>query len=401
MESIIGLLGEQRTWEQFLANRLLKGRLGWHAFEAADAFVAGECYRDVVRRLTNGEGLSVPVRHLVNKMGTGRKRVVYSYRDDEMTVLKALAWLLYRYDDRLPPNLYSFRRGLTAHDAVRRLMRDVGDRPMWAYKLDIHDYFNSIAVGLLLPQLRELLADEPLYRLLEQMLTDGRARWDGKVISEEHGVMAGTPTSPFLANVFLMEVDRHFADLGVTYARYSDDIILFAPTREELDRHIATLRQMLHDRRLVVNPDKVRIYRPGEAFDFLGFRCQGQTIDIAEATRRKMKGKIRRLARRLVRWRQRKGRTAEAAMRALASHFNRKFFECDDPEALSWSRWFFPLVNRTEGLRDIDRYLQHYLRHVATGHHRKANFRIRYSELRAVGYRSLVHEYWRWRHERP
>ena len=27
---------------------------------------------------------------------------------------------------------------------------------MWAYKLDIHDYFNSIDIGLLLPMLKEM-----------------------------------------------------------------------------------------------------------------------------------------------------------------------------------------------------------------------------------------------------
>ncbi|MBR0531550.1 MAG: group II intron reverse transcriptase/maturase, partial [Bacteroidales bacterium] len=50
------------------------------------------------------------------------------------------------------------------------------------------------------------------------------------------GVMAGTPTAPFLANVYLMEVDHHFEGEGVIYARYSDDIIILAEDQEELSR---------------------------------------------------------------------------------------------------------------------------------------------------------------------
>ena len=395
MQSIIDLLGEQQTWEEFLTYRLLKGRFNWYEFDEADTYVSEAQYRDVVGRLQRGEPLSVPTRHLVNKMGNGKKRVVYSFPSDEMIVLKAMTFLLYRYDSQLAPNCYSFRRGQTAHGAISHLVRTINNRPMWAYKLDIHNYFNSISIPLLLPILSEVLADDPpLYAFFEWMLTDGRARVGDEIISEERGVMAGTPTSPFLANIYLREVDHHFAETGVLYARYSDDIILFAPNRETLDWHIGDLNAFLEKYRLEVNPDKVRIYQPDEAFDFLGFKCKGRNIDIADATRRKMKEKIRRKARSLQRWRSKKGIAAEKAMKVLIRYFNRKFFESDDPSELTWSRWFFPIINQTEGLREIDHYLQYNLRYVATGRHNNANYRTRYDQLKQLGYRSLVHEFY-------
>ena len=395
MKSIIDLLSEQQTWEEFLTYRLLKGRFTWYEFDEADTFVSEEQYLDVVRRLQGGGRLSVPTRHLVNKMGSGKKRVVYSFPPQEMIVMKAMAYLLYRYDSQLASNCYSFRRGLTAHDAVRDIVRAIGDRPMWGYKLDIHDYFNSISIPLLLPVLSEVLADDPpLYRFFSELLTDGRALYGGETISEEHGVMAGTPTSPFLADVYLMDVDRHFADAGVVYARYSDDIILFAQDKEELDKHKATLLAFLKEYRLEVNPEKEHLYSPDEPFEFLGFRCHGNTIDISGAVRTKMKGKIRRAARSLQRWRAAKGVSAEQAMKALIRKLNAKFFEGDDPDSLSWSRWFFPVINRTEGLKEIDLYLQQYIRYLSTGRHTKTNYRVRYDDLKALGYRSLVHEFY-------
>lgn len=395
MESIIDLLSKQQTWEEFLAYRLLKGRFNWYEFDEADTYVSEEQYREVVERLLRGEELSIPTRHLVNKMGSGKKRVVYSFPPEEMIVMKAMAFLLYRYDSQLAPNCYSFRRGLTAHDAIHHLVRSIENQPMWAYKLDIHDYFNSIPVPLLLPILREVLADDlPLYGFFERLLTDGRALTGGETLCEKRGVMAGTPTSPFLANIYLREVDRHFAEGGVLYARYSDDIILFAPDRPALERHIGELNNFLVKYRLEVNPDKVRIYRPDEAFDFLGFKCKGHNIDIADATRQKMKDKIRRKARSLQRWQSRNGIAAEKAMEVLIRHFNKKFFEGDDPSVLTWSRWFFPVINQTEGLKEIDHYLQSNLRYLATGRHTKANYRIRYAQLKELGYRSLVHEFY-------
>lgn len=395
MESMIDLIAEEQTWEEFLTYRLLKGRFNWYEFDEADTFVSEKQYRNVVERIRRGEGLSVPTRHLVNKMGSGRKRVVYSFQPDEMVVLKAMSFLLYRYDAQLAPNCYSFRRGLTPHDAIRHLIRSIGGRPVWGYKLDIHDYFNSISVPLLLPILRQTLADDPrLYAFLERLLIDGRAQTNGEMVYEEHGVMAGTPTSPFLANIYLNEVDHHFADAGVLYARYSDDIILFAPDRASLDCHIGELASFLEKYRLKVNPDKVKTYEPDEPFDFLGFKCKGNAIDIADATRRKIKERIRRKAHALHRWSSMKGLDGEKAIKALISHFNKKFFESDDPTALTWSRWFFPVINQTDGLKEIDHYLQYNLRYLATGKHNKANFRIRYAKLKELGYQSLVHEYY-------
>jgi hypothetical protein len=393
--SLLDQLAEQGVWEEFLAHRLKKGRLTWRTFEMADAYVAEERYFPVVERLLHGYGMSIPQKHLVNKMGNGRKRVVYSFSDDEMNVLKAMSFLLYRYDSQLSPNCYSFRQGLTAHDALHQVLHTLGGRKMWAYKLDIHDYFNSIPIPLLLPILREVMADDSrLYAFFEQLLSDGRALFKGEIIQENRGVMAGTPISPFLANIYLMELDKHFAEAKVVYARYSDDIILFAPDRVTLEEHIAMLSAFLEKYQLQANPDKVRIFSPDEAFDFLGFKCMGRSIDIADATKRKIKDKIRRRTRSLLRWRCRKNVPADVAVKVLIKQFNKKFYESEDPETLTWSRWFFPMINRTDGLKEIDHYLQENIRFLATGKHNKANYRVRYSSLKLLGYRSLVHEFY-------
>ena len=192
----------------------------------------------------------------------------------------------------------------------------------------------------------------------------------------------------------LIKVDRHFAASGVPYARYSDDMILFAPTREELQGHIETLKSFLVKYRLEPNPTKERVYSPGEPFDFLGFKCLGRTIDIADSSKHKMKDRIRRRARALHRWQSMNGIEPDRAMKALINSFNRKFFEGDDPHTLTWSRWFFPIINSTAGLKEIDRCLQMNLRYLASGKHNKANYRVRYEKLKSLGYKSLVHEYY-------
>ncbi len=400
MESLITQLSQQDVWDEYIAYRLLKGRFTWHEFREADRFVEKEQYLHLVQRMMQGDGLGIPTKKIVNKMGTGKKRVVYSFAPEAMKVLKVIAFRLYDYDHFFAPNCYAFRRGKKVHDAVLQINRAVANQKMWAYKLDIHDYFNSISIDILLPMLKEMMADDPpLFRFFEKMLTDKRVVYNGETILESHGVMAGTPTSPFLANVYLKDIDKHFHDAGVVYARYSDDIILFAPDLKTLEGYKCQMAHYLQQYRLEVNPDKEMIYSPDEAYEFLGFKCHGHQIDISEAAKKKMKGRIKRAAKSLLRWRNTKHIAPEKAMKGLINHFNRKFFESDDPETLTWSRWFFPVINQTDGLKEIDHYLQQNIRYLATGKHSKANYRTDYAQLKQLGYRSLVNEYYACKNE--
>ena len=398
MESILSQLTQQETWEEFLAYRLQKGRFTWHEFDEADSFVEREEYLPLAKGIVEGKVLSIPQKKIVNKMGTGKKRVVYSFAPEEMTILKLIAFKLYDYDAWFAPNCYAFRRGMKASDAVFDIIRAIGNRRMWAYKLDIHDYFNSISIDILLPILADMMADDlPLYYFFERMLTEKSVIYNGETILEDHGVMAGTPTSPFLANVYLKAVDKFFHDAHVTYARYSDDIIIFAPDREMIEGHKNQMAEFLKEYRLEMNPDKERIYSPDEAYEFLGFKCHARDIDISEATKRKMKGKIYRATKRLMRWSSKNHMEPEKAMKGLINHFNRMFFENGDTESLTWSRWFFPVINKTDGLKEIDHYLQQSIRFLSTGKHNKANYKTDYGQLKRLGYKSLVNEFYKYK----
>ena len=137
--SIISLLAQQEAWEDFLAYRLLKGRFDWHEFDEADTYVEQERYLPLATRIAQGENLGIPKKKTINKMGTGKKRVVYSFEPDEMLMLKLIAFLLYKYDSHFSPNCYAFRRGKKAHDAIIAINKAIRSQRMWAYKLDIHD----------------------------------------------------------------------------------------------------------------------------------------------------------------------------------------------------------------------------------------------------------------------
>jgi hypothetical protein len=396
--SLLDDLVEPAAWRTFQDYKRQGGHLLAADDVALETLITSAGYAGVAEQIRSGSFALYPRRKLVNKHGSGRKRVVYTFDEQATWVLKLLAFLLYRYDSRHQDNCYSFRRQVGAHQALRRLTRTPEIDQMWCLKTDVADYFNAIAPPQMLAALEGVIDDDPRLLAFFDQLLSGDGYWaDGELEHGPRGVMAGTPTAPFFANVYLRELDQHFAATGALYARYSDDIIVFAPTEQEINQHRATIHAELAAKSLQINPRKTTLAQPGERWDFLGFGYQGGRVDLAQATKAKLKGRIRRKARALRRWMLRNDAAPERAAKAFIRSINTRLYGRARAHDLTWSRWFFPLLTTDQSLRELDTYLRQYIRYIPSGRFSKRNFAVRYETLKDWGYRPLVNEYHRQR----
>lgn len=408
-KTIIDEAAKEENWYAFLQYKMEKQHLSRQEEAEIQDFIERKAYLPLCKLWAEQKYPShLPVRRMVNKQGTRKKRVVYSFPGDEGIFLKFIAFHLFRYDSFFCDNCYAFRREFGVWDAMRRIRNTPALGNMYCLKVDISNYFNSIDVDILLSKLDFLKeSDMPLYQLFWDILKEERVQENSRILLDRHGAMAGTPISPFLANVYLREVDFYFARRSIPFFRYSDDILLFADTLEALELLQKELYQQIAALRLTINPDKVHISAPGEVWEFLGFCYRNGEIDLSDTTIRKMKAKIKRKADALRRWQRSKGLSGEKAAIGLIRSMNRKFFGSTAPSDrfededlfeenndFTWSRWFFPNLTVDTGLKTIDAYLQQYIRYTVTGRHYKGNYRIRYETLKDWGYRSLVHEYY-------
>ena len=173
--SLVSKLSCEESWEEFLQYKMsLAVRAKSHQ-ELARLIEERRCI-PAVRRISSGEPFPLPRRAVISKMSSQKKRIVYIYPEPENTVLKLLTYLLLRkYDGLFSDGLFSFRPGVTAKDAVRRLRGTPGIGSMWSYKVDISNYFNSVPVERFLPVLKGALADDPeLFDFLSGLLSDPR-----------------------------------------------------------------------------------------------------------------------------------------------------------------------------------------------------------------------------------
>ena len=394
--NIYSQLNDSEVWKEYLNYKREHRHLSKSEEKDLTEYIEKQEYEEAVKNLFNCDADIFPEKKLIRKMMTDKKRTVYMYLGKEGYVLKLMTFLLLRkYDGMFSDNLYSFRVNSGVNKAMSRILKHPGLRNMYSYKVDISNYFNSIPVDAMCGMLKNVLAgDNEVYDLLERLLTDRRVRDKGEIIAEEKGVMAGSPFAVFLANVYLMELDKAMEERGIIYARYSDDIIVLTDTEGLRNEAEFIIKSELASRGLTINESKEIRTGPGEAWNFLGIGYSGGTIDISEVSLEKIKAKIRRKARAIKRWQVRKKLGDEQAVKAFIKAMNRKFFDPDSAHELTWARWYFPVINTDNSLKELDRYMQYWIRFLATGRHNKKSYEFTYENMKKMGYISLVHAWY-------
>jgi len=401
--SLLDLLGLKESWEEFYQYKtsLVCSK---REKKELEKFILSGSYLDVCEKIKSGKGLSFPKKSVISKLSSNKKRTVYTYPPEENMVLKLLTWIVLRYFDYLfSDGLFSFRPQKTAKLAIRRLQSEKELFKFHAYKLDVSNYFNSVPVDSMTEKLEECVKpkDVRLFEFLKGMLENPYVYENGRIKEEKKGIMAGTPIASFFANLYLRDLDLLYdqrieenPENRIIYSRYSDDIIIFCKNREVLEKEAQNIKKYLSEAGLKVNPEKEEFFTPDEGWIFLGFSYRKGVIDIAPVTLKKLKAKMRRKMRALIRWGRRNGLEPERSAKAFIRVFNRKLLESPKDNELSWAYWFFPVINTTTSLEIIDHYAQQCIRTILTGKNNKSRYNARYNELKNLGYRSLVHEYY-------
>lgn len=388
-------IDNDNKWNKFLTYKVNNDFICQKDKELLKKFVSNKKYKNITTSIKNNTyTFSVPKKHIISKSRTSKKRIVYSFNEDEMIILKYISYLLYDYDYLFENNLYSFRKNISVKTAINNISKIHNINKMYGYKVDIKNYFNSINTNILLNNLKEDIQDKELLNLIESILTNKYVIYNDNKIIEEKGAMAGIPISAFLANYYIKEIDTYFKNEKLVYLRYSDDIIIFCNTKEEIVKYSTILKKLLEKYKLNINTEKEYFYNPKEKWEFLGFSFYNNKIDLSTNTINKIKGKIKRSAKSIRRWMLKNNVDSEKALKVMIKKYNKKFYGNKNIE-LSWKFWFFPCINTPENLKIVDKYLQDNLRYIVTGKHNKKNYKIvPYKKLKKLGYKSLVHEYY-------
>lgn len=391
------MLDEDRRRE-FLDYRTVRGM---HADELLrmQTYLMSARYETDVQKLAQGiYEISVPIRKDIPKGYTTRRRTVYHFEEDEMTLFRMMSFVLHDYEHLIPSQVYSFKRKTSAKQLIERVRNSRRIRSMYVAKSDIKSYGNSINAERLISMLEESLGtEEPQAVALFAWLLRRRQYEKNHVLYEgDTAALPGIPIHNFFTNLYLTDTDRRMIPRCELYARYSDDIIMYVESREQAEENLELLMEEFREHGLQPHEDsKTGVFEPGKEYEYLGFRFDADDVDIARPSVKKLKRKMRIRTKRIARDAKRRFTSREEKARHLIDLNHKLFFGREGTSDLSWIRWAFPVITKTDALHELDLYSQECIRYLLTGKWSPAQHRVSYQELKELGYESLVRSYYR------
>lgn len=186
---------------------------------------------------------------------------------------------------------YGFRRGRSAHDALRALNQALfKGNVSWILEIDVESYFDSIDRKMLMEMIQERVVDGSLKRLIGKCLHVGVL--DGAEYAEpDEGTAQGSALSPLLGNIYLHHVLDVWFERDVLprlegkaqLIRFADDAVIGFEREDDARRVMEVMGKRFARYGLRLHPEKSRVVafrRPDRTdqggkgpgtFDFLGF----------------------------------------------------------------------------------------------------------------------------------
>ena len=166
---------------------------------------------------------------------------------------------------------HGFRPGRKAHDAMQAIRGAITfKRQTTVIDADIKGCFDNIRQDILMKLVRRRISDPRVLKLIEGWLKVGIMDNGELIKSEGLGTPQGGVLSPLLANIYLHSFDKMFEMSGIpgTLVRYADDFVILL--KKDGKVVLEKVRKMINRLGMQLHPDKTRLVKAREGFDFLG-----------------------------------------------------------------------------------------------------------------------------------
>jgi len=202
---------------------------------------------------------------------------------DRVAQMAAVIVLESIFEADLPEEQYGYRRGRSAHDAIRTIHGLLNRGYREVVDCDLSGYFDSIPHAQLMKSVARRISDGAMLALIKAWLQmpveedDGRGGKRRTTVAKDigKGTPQGAPISPLLSNLYLRRFVLGWKKLGweeKLQARrvvYADDFVILC--RRQGAEAQKQMQAIMNTLKLTVNEQKTRICRvPEESFDFLG-----------------------------------------------------------------------------------------------------------------------------------
>ena len=312
----------------------------------------------------------------------GDVRIVYVNENVDRIFLSIANNLFFEmFPEFVHKSCKSYQSGIGCGKIVQEVSRQVigTKRREVGFKADLTKYFDSVPIKCvddIFDRMEQKIGKSKIIDVVRKYYhTDWCFDVNGNLVEHYQSLKQGCAVASFLADAVLYKVDFILSSLPGYYVRYSDDLLVISDNWEQ---SFLTLRSMLNDLELTLNPKKVETIYDNRWFKFLGFNIKGDQITLSKS---RVKSFQKEIESRTIKQR-------KTSMERAINQVNNYLYKGDGQ--YSWATSVLPIINVQKDIDTLNEFVLDAIRACATGKKKigglgSVNNKADHTILRGVG----------------
>ena len=289
----------------------------------------------------------------------GDMRIVYVNENVDRIFLSIANNLFFEmFPEFVHKSCKSYQSGIGCGKIVQEVSRQVinSKTSEVGLKADLTKYFDRVPIRYIdeiFDRMEEKVGKSKIIDVVRKYYhADLCFDFNGELIEHYQSLKQGCAVASFLADAVLYNIDNTVSELNVYYVRYSDDLLALGP---DWKKAYATIKKMLDDMALELNPKKVEILTKDKWFKFLGFNIKGNMITLSKS---RVKSFQKEIEARTIKQR-------KISLERAVNQVNSYLYKGDGQ--YSWATSVLPIVNVQKDIDSLNEFVMDAIRACSTG----------------------------------
>ncbi len=354
MDILLQKFFEMERWEQALETGVDKHIDKGELRKLCDPGVRVKLYNAIV---TDNYEIAPPHQAQIPK-DNGDMRIVYVNENIDRIFLSIVNNMFFElFPEFVHPSCKSYQSGIGCGKIVQEVSRhmvkvktlEVG------FKADLTKYFDTVPIRYIddiFNRMEKKVGKSKIIDIVRKYYhTDLCFDFNGELIEHYQSLKQGCAVASFLADAVLYKLDKIVSELPGYYVRYSDDLLYIG---NEWGSAFQTVRSMLADMEMTLNPKKVEQVYKNRWVKFLGFNIKGDKITLSKS---RVKSFQKEIETRTIKQR-------NISMTKALNQVNNYLYKGDG--TYSWATSVLPIINVTKDIDTLNTFVMDAIRACAT-----------------------------------
>ena len=312
----------------------------------------------------------------------GDMRIVYVNENVDRIFLSIVNNLFFEmFPEFVHKSCKSYQSGIGCGKVVQEVSRHMVNTKgnVVGFKADLTKYFDTVPiryVDAIFDKMEAKVGKSKIIDVVRKYYhTDLCFDFNGELIEHYQSLKQGCAVASFLADAVLYHLDNVVSMLPGYYVRYSDDLLYVG---NEWGSAFNTVKAILSDMEMTLNPKKVEQVYKDKWIKFLGFNIKGDQITLSKS---RVKSFQKEIETRTIKQR-------NISMARAVNQVNSYLYKGDG--TYSWATSVLPIINVEKDIDTLNEFVMDAIRACATGKKKigglgSTNDKENYTILRGVG----------------